>query len=71
MYKSNSKFGGSKITDQVCDLIDWAYIGAIITMVRGGVVYVKATLLKPNEVHGFKKLDGMVLNGMPIKTMNF
>ena len=71
-YKTNSKFkNGSKLTDKVCDLIDWAYVGAITTMKRGDKIYARATLLKPHEVSGFQKLNGMKLDGCEIKTMNF
>ena len=71
-YKSNSRFeNGSSLTDRVCDLIEWAYIGALKTAKRGDKIYVRATLLKPNEIRSFQDLNGMQLDGCIIKTMNF
>ena len=70
MYKGNSIFeNGSNLTDLVCLYAGFTFCNAIKTMVRNKTIYVRATLLKPHEVYAFQELDGVMVDGMPIKTM--
>lgn len=67
MYKGN----GNQTTDAVCDYLDWSYIDALKTMVKGATIYVRGTLLKPNEVNDLQRIDGAVVDGKTCKLMNF
>ena len=71
-YKTNSKFkNGSPVTDKVCDYLDWAYVGAVKTLVRGNTVFVRGTTLKPYEIVLLQHVDGAVIDQKTCKLMNF
>ena len=78
MYKGNYiTYGGtinpegSKITDAVCDHLGWSPINALKTMVRGNIIYVRGTVLKPSEVASFGRINGATIDGRTCKQVNF
>lgn len=72
MYKGNSNFNnGSTLTDDVCLSAGFSFCNAIKTMKRKDKILVKATLLHPNEISAFNKLNGTIVNGLVVQTVNF
>ena len=61
----------SRETRSVLNLLGWRQCGAIETATRENVIYVRGTLLKPDEIAGIQFCDGQKIDQYTCKLMNF